>query len=301
VRLESGAGLVDGFLYWLETRYPRRIAQVTAQNYYSQAKQWVSWCEENELDFKTATQDDMAIYLGVLRRTMAQHTVKHRLIAMKILYDYAVEKEYCPTNPARCLPTPRAEGRPSEEFTQQELRRMYDACKDHRERAVFLLLLGGGLRRSEVFGIKRDDVNFEQGTVTVLGKGAQYRIIAPGAMAMDALCKALEFDDRLCPFRWNIYVEKLVKRLGDRAGIKGRVHPHRFRAHFASAFLEAGGAVDELQQILGHSRLDMSVYYARASKRRRALQSQQRIDVAARMLSGEPREGPVALREAHTA
>jgi hypothetical protein len=48
-----------------------------------------------------------------------------------------------------------------------------------------------------------------------------------------------------------------------------------------------------LQQILGHSRLDMSVYYARASKRRRALQSQQRIDVAARMLAG----GPVALRE----
>jgi len=284
MRLENGAGLLHAFQFWLETRYPRRLSQVTVQNYYSQVKQWVKWCDENEYDYRKACQEDIAVYMGELRRTARQHTVRNRLISMRIFYDYAVYQGYCTENPARGLPNPRAQSRPSEEFTTRELRRMYDACKNHRERAVFLLLLGGGLRRSEVFGVTRADVNFETGTVTVLGKGAQYRIIAPGPLAMGELEKALEFDDRLCPYAWSIYVEKLVKRLGEKAEVAGRVHPHRFRAHFASAFLEAGGGIDELQQILGHSRVDMSIYYARASRRRRALSAQARIDVASRML-----------------
>lgn len=296
MRRESGASLVDGFRFYLETRYKSRIATVTATNYVSQVRQWVKWCAENEFDYRTASQEDIAIYMGELRRTMRQHTVRNRLIALRIFFDYCIFKGHIKENPARGVPNPRAQSRPEEEFTDAESRRMYEACKDWRERAIFLLFLGAGLRRGEVFGVTRNDVNFEQGTVTVLGKGSQYRIVAPGAMAMDALREAFEFGDRLCPWQWPISLNDLLERLGKQAGVQGRVHPHRFRHNFASRFVTEGGSIDELQMLLGHARVDQSIYYARASKRRRALQSQQRIDVAARMLV--PADGPVALREA---
>lgn len=51
MRLDVGAGVLHGYMFWLETRYHTRkglIAPVTAQNYYSQAKQWVTWCDEHE-------------------------------------------------------------------------------------------------------------------------------------------------------------------------------------------------------------------------------------------------------------
>jgi site-specific recombinase XerD len=285
VRLDDGAGIIDGFRFWLDTRYHKRIATVTATNYHSQAKQWVHWCEDNDLDFKRATQEDMAIYLGELRRTMAPLTVRHRLTAMCIFYDYAVYKGYCKENHARALPNPRVQGRPTPEFTQQEIRRMYEACKDHRERAVFLLLLSGGLRLTEVFGITSANVNTEQGTIMVLGKGSQYRMIAPGAMAMQALERALELNDRLVPYAWPHYIDNLVKRLGKAAGVQGRVHAHRFRHMFATSFLDAGGSIEDLQQVLGHARIEMSLHYSKAGRARRAMQAQQRIDLASRFLS----------------
>ena len=284
MRLASGDGILDSFRFWLDTRYPRRIATTTAVNYYSQAKQWVTWCQENDIDFHTASQDDMAIYLGLLQRTLTPHTVRHRLIAMRIFYDYAIYRGYTTENPARALPAPKAQSRPSPAFTEREVREMFAACKDYRERAVYLLLLGGGLRRAEVFGVKRSDCNFEAGTVTVLGKGSQYRIVAPGALAMHELALALEFDDRLIPYKFDIYIENLVKRLAKKAGVKGRVHPHRFRSHFAVSYLKMGGNVNDLMHILGHSHVQMSMLYARDGEKQRAIESQARIDVAARML-----------------
>ena len=296
MRLEHGADIINGFRFWLETRYGKRIATVTATNYVSQAKQWVHWCEDNDLDFKRATQEDMAIYLGELRRTMAPLTVRHRLTAMCIFYDYAVYKGYCKENHARKLPNPRVQGRPTPEFTQQEIRRMYEACKDHRERAVFLLLLSGGLRLTEVFGITSANVNTEQGTIMVLGKGSQYRMIAPGAMAMQALERALELNDRLVPYAWPHYIDNLVKRLGKAAGVQGRVHAHRFRHQFANFFLDAGGSVEDLQMLLGHSNISQSLAYSQAGRRRRAMAAQNRIDIAAQVLGG----GIINIREAAT-
>jgi hypothetical protein len=52
--------------------------------------------------------------------------------------------------------------------------------------------------------------------------------------------------------------------------------------------------VEELQQILGHSNISQSLAYAKAGRKRRAIEAQARIDVAARLLTGE---APVALRE----
>ena len=91
-----------------------------------------------------------------------------------MFFNYLVDAGLLPNNPAERLKPRRPQSRPVQPFTQQELMGMLTACKTPQDRAIFLLLLGGGLRRDEVFQITRAHVNFEDGTITVLGKGARY-------------------------------------------------------------------------------------------------------------------------------
>lgn len=283
MRLEPGAGVVNGYAFFLESR---SLSPTTVSQYLSHARIFVKWCAEQELDFKCCTRDHITMHLGELRQRAAQNTVRLRLLALRVFFDYCTAVKYRPDNPARDIVARRAQTAVIQPFTSTEIRKMYDACRTFREQAVFLLLLGGGLRRSEVFNVTKSDCNFEAGTVTVLGKGSQYRIIAPGQSVMDVLEKALAFDERLCPYETNLYVERLCKRLGKRAGIRERVHAHRWRHTFATSFLDAGGTIEELSVILGHSSISMSLFYARAGKVRRALQSQANLRIADRLLAG---------------
>ncbi|MGE0295004.1 MAG: tyrosine-type recombinase/integrase, partial [Hyphomonadaceae bacterium] len=122
-----------------------------------------------------------------------------------------------------------------------------------------------------------------------------YRMIAPGDATVAAVLEAMQFGDRLCPQADIEVVWRIVQALAKRAGIRGRVYPHRFRHSFAVLFLENGGTVDQLQHVLGHKRLDQSAYYARAGSKRRALEAQARVDVAGKMLGDLLTFGPTRL------
>lgn len=282
--MQKGAGqAVDGFRFWLDSR---GVARSTVKNYTGNVSRYVRWCNEHELDYLRAERDDITLYIGEQMARLQPTTVSLRLIALNVFYDYLVKERRLKKNPAREVSLRKAQARPTEPFSRDELRRMLDGCTDYRERAIFLLLVGAGLRRQEIFGVKREDVNFENRTVRVLGKGQQYRLVAPGSLVMDSLRFALEFDERLCPFTHNDYVWRTVKRIARRSGVKGRIHPHRFRHTFAVNFLLEGGGEGALQQLLGHRRLDQTLYYARAARGQQALDALDHMDLAGRLLMG---------------
>jgi site-specific recombinase XerD len=295
---------VDGLRYALQAR---QLAPGSIRNYVQNAKAWLNWCEEHELDYREATREDITYHLGEMSAVRRQTTVKFRFLSIRIFYDYvwalehgidyvrAVQDKLVDYNPARQIAYKNAQARDTEPFTEDELRRMFDACLSYRERAIFLLSLGGGLRRTEIYNITRQDINLAAKTIAVLGKGNQYRLISPGQPVLDALCHALEFEDRLCPveqkkpgtiepYARGHYVYHVIRQLAKRAGVKGRVYPHRFRHTFASSYLDAGGTVEELQQILGHKRIEQSLFYAKAGRQKRALEAQARINIAGRLL-----------------
>jgi site-specific recombinase XerD len=287
MRRRQGYKVSSRFRFSLEAK---GLASNTIRNYMAMADKWLSWCEDNEVNHLEPSPDDIKAYFGELLRTYKPSYVELARTAIRIFYAWLIEEGDIPEpNPAAKIPLKHREIEPSEPFTRDELARMMMACQTHQERAVFLLLMGGGLRRSEIYGITRQDVNEEQGTIRVLGKGHQWRWIAPGETVIKATLGAMEFSDRLCPQAADDVVYRIARRIARRANIRGRFHPHRFRHSYATTFLDEGGGLEELQHILGHKRIEQTLYYARAGAKRRALKAQATINIADRMLRGMPR------------
>lgn len=282
-----------GFTYWLQAE---NKADATVKNHMSTARAWYDWCATHSISPQEATRDDMLRWRTDLAKDNAPSTVRLRMLGLRIYYDYLIDVGLRSDNPARLIKLGKQISKPVDVFTDDELVDMIEAAETMRDRAIILLLLGGGLRRDEVHRITREDVDFDKGTIRIFGKGSKYRIVAPGLAAMAALRFALKREMRLCPGAEedDDFVWRRVRRVAKLAGVQGRVYPHRFRHTFATSFCENGGGVDMLQTLLGHSDIEMSIYYSKSGREKRALNAQVEFNPADRLLKNVLRQAEAA-------
>ncbi|MDV3103304.1 site-specific tyrosine recombinase/integron integrase [Thermococcus waiotapuensis] len=145
-----------------------------------------------------------------------------------------------------------------------------------RDRVIFLLLYGAGLRVSEVCNLKKKDVDFERGFIVVRGgKGAKDRVVPVPQSLLDEVKAYLSTRtddseylivelrrgkrDRLS----SKTVWYLLKRYGEKAGV--RVTPHMLRHSFATHMLESGVDIRAIQELLGHSNLSTTQIYTKVT------------------------------------
>jgi integrase/recombinase XerD len=197
-------------------------------------------------------------------------------------------------NPLAEIPVPQERDVPIRPYSLFELRRFLRAVRDSpRDTAVLLLLIGSGMRASELVGLTVADVDWEAGVLLIRnGKGGKSRRVAPGERALDALHAYLTAErirrGWLFPGLSDGHLRSdslyhLVERLGERAGVE-HANVHRFRHSFSSYFLENGGDVGSLKVILGHSTLAMSLRYASYFAADRALAASRKYNPADRLV-----------------
>lgn len=139
-----------------------------------------------------------------------------------------------------------------------------------RDAALITFVLDTGVRVSEVAGLRMGDVDFENAVCRVVGKGSKERRVPVGRRARRELRRYLAQRRRPPPdaplfmaehgeplTRWGI--QKIVRRVAQRAGLQTRCSPHILRHTFARAFLTNGGDVFSLQRILGHSPASLDI------------------------------------------
>ena len=135
-----------------------------------------------------------------------------------------------------------------------------------REKVLFLLLYGGGLRISEACNLKWSDVQTSQKTLRVLGKGSKERVIALPSMTMAVLHrwqKESGFNEFVFgeePLNQRTAYE-MVRQSGIRAGLLKPLHPHALRHSFATHLLSSGANLRTLQELLGHESLQATEKY----------------------------------------
>jgi integrase/recombinase XerD len=148
-----------------------------------------------------------------------------------------------------------------------------------RDRSFLLLLLDTGVRLSEALGLRVGDLNLEEKSVTVMGKGSKERRLAlsshllseltPYLRKRDAAMAAIGLPDAPWLFPNDVggrlgskTVQQHLRRYGQEAGIKGvRVSPHTLRHTYALSFVRNGGDPFTLQKVLGHNSLETSRRY----------------------------------------
>ena len=159
-------------------------------------------------------------------------------------------------------------------YTSVEIERLKEVCSSVRDKAIICFLLSTGCRISEVCGLNRADVDFNNLECTVLGKGNKERTVyldSVAAMQLQKYLDSREDDDealftgkgtsRMQPGG----IRKCLRVIGDRAGVPN-VHPHRFRRTLATNLIKHGMPIQEVANILGHEKLDTTMMYVYLDK-----------------------------------
>jgi integrase/recombinase XerC len=163
--------------------------------------------------------------------------------------------------------------------TQQMLDQPDFESDSHRSRAILELLYGAGLRVSEVSGANMADIDLDEGTIRVMGKGSKGRIAFFGSTCRSAIKDYLS--DRVDPVVGSpIFTTKSGKRLSTNAirtivkrwaatvGLPPDVSPHTLRHSFATHLLNNGADLKTVQQLLGHESLATTQIYTHISVER---------------------------------
>lgn len=143
-----------------------------------------------------------------------------------------------------------------------------------RDRAILELLYSSGLRLSELTGLMLADVNYQDATIRVTGKGAKTRVVPVGSYALAALRAWLVERTLLArPGEQALFlarngarlsarsVQARLKQWGLKLGLSGNVHPHALRHSFASHLLQSSGDLRAVQDMLGHASISTTQVY----------------------------------------
>ena len=156
-----------------------------------------------------------------------------------------------------------------EPLTQEEANRLANKCETHEERLVVWTLLDTGLRVSELAKLTRDNLDWQIHRIMIYGKGGPYgsrtkrRVIPLSSRVQPlleghlALHEQMEISART--------MERMVKRIANRAQIRRNTTPHVLRHTFAITALQKGISLAALQRLLGHDHLTTTAIYLNIS------------------------------------
>jgi site-specific recombinase XerD len=219
------------------------------------------------LDLK---ESDIIAHLTQLRdsRDLSSSALNARISALKYLYRDVLRRLDIVVD----LPNPRRARLVTEILTEAEVRQLFAGTNSIKHLAILHLLFDTGLRAREVANLRVCDFDAKSGTLRVVsGKGGKHRVVPYGQQTRDTLLEYWRQEqptDRLftgttsrgTPFTVR-GVQYVVAQAHKRSGLKKEVHPHTLRHAFAVHYLNNGGSLIRLQQLLGHAYISTTLVY----------------------------------------
>lgn len=228
---------------------------------------------------------------------LSKVSVARALAALRSLYRWLAQEGVVEQNPAKLVSTPRLAKKLPRVPTIEEMNSMLDgkmpevASFPERDRLMFELLYGCGIRNSELVGINLDDISLSNEAILIRGKGKKERYVPFGGSALAALSVYLPWRQQLLAgLKRNFSaksmagkgasallvnqrggrlttrsVGRIVKRIAVAKGLSPEVHPHTLRHAFGTHMLEEGADLRAIQELLGHERLATTQRYTQLS------------------------------------
>ncbi len=260
----------------------------TLDAYAADLRQFLDFLSPPDL----APPDPRAIDTLLLREWLARlyHdqlttvTIRRKLAAVRGLFRFLLREGVVTVNVARLMRTPKAPQKLPEVMTAEQVNTLIDGVGSERserphparDRAIFELLYGCGLRISELAGLDLDDVDRSQHWLRVRGKGRKERLVPLPGKAAAALERYLT-ERPVVRDQRAVFLNHRRGRLTDR-GMRGivkfyatllagdpSIHPHSFRHAYATHLLADGADLRAIQELLGHARLSTTQKYTQVS------------------------------------
>jgi integrase/recombinase XerC len=253
----------------------------------------------------TADLDNFAEYLGarewrsidhlmirgflshLYEKKLGKTSVARALAAVRSFYRWLAQEGVVEQNPAALVSTPKLPKKLPRVPTIEEMNAVLDgqmpevASFPERDRIMFELLYGCGIRNSELIGINLDDIRLSSEAILIRGKGKKERYVPFGDSVKAALAAYLPLRQQTLAERKKITTALLINQRGGRLttrsvgriikkvavakGLSPDVHPHTLRHAFGTHMLEEGADLRSIQEMLGHERLSTTQRYTQLS------------------------------------
>ena len=220
------------------------------------------------------TTDDIRDYLTKYSDDgrVGKTTVDNIRRVISSFFSWLEEEDHIYKSPVRRIKKIRTSRVLKPVYSDEALELLRDSCKEIRDLAIIDLLSSTGIRVGELVQLNRRDIDFDARECVVHGKGDKERRVYFDARAKTHLLAYLELreDDTPALFvslhrpfkRLEISgVEARLRKLGEDSGVK-HVHPHKFRRTLATKAIDKGMPIEQVQVLLGHSKIDTTLCYA---------------------------------------
>lgn len=218
---------------------------------------------------------------------LSKVSVARALAALRSMYKWLGREGIVQQNPAKLVSSPKLPKKLPRVPTMEEINGLLNtdmpesAAFPERDRAIFELLYGCGLRNSELVGVELSDIEEANGLILVRGKGKKQRYVPLEGAAVEALeayrearkkvlkatrknTRQLFINQRGGPLTTRS-VGRIVKKIAVARGLPQDVHPHTLRHAFGSHMLTEGADLRSIQELLGHERLATTQKYTQLS------------------------------------
>ena len=229
---------------------------------------------ETKKEVRQIETDDIRGYLTSYqaRKQSSKVTIDNIRRILSSFFSWLEDEDYILKSPVRRIHKVKTASSIKETYSDETLELMRDNCTELRDLAMIDLLASTGMRVGEMVLLNREDIDFVERECVVLGKGDKERMVYFDARTKIHLQNYLRsrtdsnpalFVALNAPFnRLQINgIEKRLRTFGRNLGIN-KVHPHKFRRTLATMAIDKGMPIEQLQQLLGHKRIDTTLQYA---------------------------------------
>jgi len=259
-------------------------SKLTLQTYHRRLGAFLEFLQKQNLPLRATqlTNHHVRLFLFHLQqklnrdRKLQPTTIHAYYRALKTFFNWLVDEGVLDRSPMQNIKPPKLPKVRPKPFSEDDMARLLLLCSgqrfvDIRNRAMILLFWDTGLRLTEMANLQLKDLDFDNGTVRVLGKGDKERLVHMGKETQKALLRYLFLRRDEHPCLWvnesrkplsRHGIQVMIKKLCLRAGLTGvKRGPHTFRHTAAINCLRNGMGEFTLQTMLGHSTLTMTRHY----------------------------------------
>jgi integrase/recombinase XerC len=269
---------LNDFYNYLQSE--RRYSPHTLAAYQRDLNAYIGFSQQRDVD-SWMQMDDLHVRAFVAsqhRKGLSGTSLQRQLSSIRTLFTFLCRHGRADNNPAQGVPAPKAPRRLPDTLSVDQLESLLAFAGDDalacRDRAVMELFYGCGLRLSELTGLDLGDIDWQQGTVSVTGKGRKQRHVPFGSKAEAALRQWLQhrkaqagldekalFTSRNGKRISNSSIQQRLKKRALQQGVGISLHPHMLRHSFASHILESSNDLRAVQELLGHANLSTTQIY----------------------------------------
>jgi integrase/recombinase XerC len=300
-------GVAERFLAMM--RDERGASEHTLRAYTREVRGFAAFLEEalgEGASVRGVEHTHIRAYMGTLmERGLTKASVARALAAIRSWFKWMARAGFVESSPALLVSTPKRAQHLPRVPSMEEVNRVLDSLQERvserasqqvsgaecdtavwaeRERVIFELLYGCGIRNSELVGLDLEAIHWREDAIRVFGKGRKERLVPLGDAAAEAIRVYLPLRQARLeaagmgklvhagPLLINARVRgaarlttrsvgRIVKRIALQGGLAADVHPHTLRHAFGTHMLEEGADLRAIQEMLGHERLSTTQRY----------------------------------------